>query len=188
VPTETTCIIEVLRLFSRHENLIPKDLGETTVSMESDAASQSAPISRQANRTPDIRLASQVLLYVGADDGLGDMVRKVSIDRLQNEGSRIGVKALPPGAIRPIAPNESLPSLIISELLRPKQWKEVTNHPFQFNIDYIKAICEEVESILAAESTVIRLRAPVKIYGDLYGQYTDLLRLFDMWGAPSENV
>jgi diadenosine tetraphosphatase ApaH/serine/threonine PP2A family protein phosphatase len=55
-------------------------------------------------------------------------------------------------------------------------------------VDYIKAICDEVENIFASESTVVRLRAPVKIYGDIYGQYVDMLRLFDMWGAPSETV
>jgi len=39
-------------------------------------------------------------MFVGADDGLGDMVRRVPLDRLQNEGSRIGFKALPPGLIK----------------------------------------------------------------------------------------
>ena len=33
---------------------------------------------------------------------------------------------------------------------------------------------------------MLRLQAPVKIFGDLHGQYEDLMALFDVYGAPSE--
>lgn len=30
------------------------------------------------------------------------------------------------------------------------------------------------------------VRAPLKIFGDIHGQYSDLMRFFDLWGAPYE--
>ncbi|CAL5397222.1 unnamed protein product [Camellia sinensis] len=32
---------------------------------------------------------------------------------------------------------------------------------------------------------VLQLRAPIKIFGDLHGQFGDLMRLFDEYGSPS---
>jgi hypothetical protein len=34
-------------------------------------------------------------------------------------------------------------------------------------------------------STVLHLAAPVKIFGDLHGQFGDLMRLFSEYGSPS---
>lgn len=33
---------------------------------------------------------------------------------------------------------------------------------------------------------VLKVRAPIKIYGDIHGQYSDLMRFFDLWGAPCD--
>ena len=46
-------------------------------------------------------------------------------------------------------------------------------------------LCDLAESYFKAESTVLQVRAPVKIFGDLHGQFGDLMRLFDEYGAPS---
>lgn len=35
------------------------------------------------------------------------------------------------------------------------------------------------------EPTVLQLKAPVKVFGDLHGQFGDLMRLFDEYGFPS---
>lgn len=31
---------------------------------------------------------------------------------------------------------------------------------------------------------MLRFNSPVKIFGDIHGQYSDLMRFFDIWGAP----
>ena len=31
---------------------------------------------------------------------------------------------------------------------------------------------------------VLRLRSPTKIFGDIHGQYFDLMRFFELWGQP----
>jgi protein phosphatase len=46
-------------------------------------------------------------------------------------------------------------------------------------------LCDTVQLIFQKEPTVLKLRAPLKIFGDLHGQFGDLMRLFDEYGYPS---
>ncbi|KAG0370527.1 hypothetical protein BGZ54_005910 [Gamsiella multidivaricata] len=48
----------------------------------------------------------------------------------------------------------------------------------------ILVICQAAREIFLSQPTLIELHAPVKIVGDIHGQYTDLLRLFEMCGFP----
>ncbi|KAF9932040.1 hypothetical protein FBU30_009104 [Linnemannia zychae] len=48
----------------------------------------------------------------------------------------------------------------------------------------ILAICQAARDVFLSQPTLIELNAPVKIVGDIHGQYTDLLRLFEMCGFP----
>ncbi|KAG0213582.1 hypothetical protein BGX28_003999 [Mortierella sp. GBA30] len=45
-------------------------------------------------------------------------------------------------------------------------------------------ICQAARDVFLSQPTLIELNAPVKIVGDIHGQYTDLLRLFEMCGFP----
>lgn len=44
------------------------------------------------------------------------------------------------------------------------------------------------ESMLQQEPTVLKLKAPIKIFGDLHGQFGDLMRLFQACHLPCHNV
>ena len=48
----------------------------------------------------------------------------------------------------------------------------------------ITAICTAVREVLLAQPALIELSQPVKIVGDVHGQYTDLIRMFEMCGFP----
>ncbi|KAG0014944.1 hypothetical protein BGZ82_001587 [Podila clonocystis] len=45
-------------------------------------------------------------------------------------------------------------------------------------------ICQQAREIFLSQPALIELNAPVKIVGDIHGQYTDLLRMFEMCGFP----
>ena len=48
----------------------------------------------------------------------------------------------------------------------------------------ITAICSAAREVFLSQPTLIELSPPVKIVGDVHGQYSDLIRLFEMCGFP----
>lgn len=48
----------------------------------------------------------------------------------------------------------------------------------------ITAICTAARELFLSQPALLELSAPVKIVGDVHGQYTDLIRLFEMCGFP----
>jgi len=50
----------------------------------------------------------------------------------------------------------------------------------------IEAICKAAQEVFLSQPALLELSPPVKIVGDIHGQYTDLLRLFEMCGFPPD--
>ncbi|KAK5132023.1 serine/threonine protein phosphatase Pzh1 [Cryomyces antarcticus] len=48
----------------------------------------------------------------------------------------------------------------------------------------IFAICQAAREVFLSQPALLELSPPVKIVGDVHGQYTDLLRMFEMCGFP----
>ncbi|KAG1825914.1 phosphoprotein phosphatase PPZ [Suillus subaureus] len=48
----------------------------------------------------------------------------------------------------------------------------------------IAAICQAAREVFLSQPTLVELSPPVKIVGDVHGQYSDLIRLFEMCGFP----
>merc|ERR1711988_807478 len=51
----------------------------------------------------------------------------------------------------------------------------------------MKALCTQVRGVFLDQSALLELEAPLKICGDVHGQYHDLLRLFEFGGFPPES-
>jgi hypothetical protein len=48
------------------------------------------------------------------------------------------------------------------------------------------SVLDEVYPVLQRQPSLLRLRCPAKIFGDLFGQYSDLLSFFAHNGYPTE--
>jgi len=51
----------------------------------------------------------------------------------------------------------------------------------------LKALCTAVREVYLGQNTLLEVEAPLKICGDIHGQYHDLLRLFEYGGFPPES-
>jgi serine/threonine-protein phosphatase PP1 catalytic subunit len=48
----------------------------------------------------------------------------------------------------------------------------------------IYALCRRAKAVFQSQPVVLELNAPIKIVGDIHGQFSDLLRLFSFGGLP----
>lgn len=51
----------------------------------------------------------------------------------------------------------------------------------------VRQLCTRSREIFLSQPILLELDAPLKICGDIHGQYTDLLRLFEYGGFPPES-
>lgn len=51
----------------------------------------------------------------------------------------------------------------------------------------ITAICHRAREVFLSQPALLELDAPVKVVGDVHGQYTDLIRMFEMCGFPPKS-
>ncbi|KAK8691656.1 hypothetical protein V6N13_075157 [Hibiscus sabdariffa] len=69
----------------------------------------------------------------------------------------------------------------LTEVRAARQGKQV-----QLSETEIKLLCAASKDIFLQQPNLLELEAPIKICGDIHGQYSDLLRLFDYGGFPPD--
>lgn len=57
----------------------------------------------------------------------------------------------------------------------------------QLSESEIRSLCLKSREIFLSQPILLELEAPLKICGDIHGQYYDLLRLFEYGGFPPES-
>jgi len=81
--------------------------------------------------------------------------------------------------------NEQWLDGIISNLISAKNSKPGTQ--VSVSADDCIQLCDQARSILLGQPMLLELGAPIKICGDIHGQFNDLLRLFEYGGFPPES-
>lgn len=88
--------------------------------------------------------------------------------------------------------NKPLYEKFLDYLLRPSVWlneeNEEAKQKFHFTFDEIAKLTTQCMEIVAAQPNILKVSVPVKVFGDIHGQYIDLMNFFDKWGQPSENM
>ena len=105
----------------------------------------------------------------------------IKLESSENKSKNKRAKSYPSGFEN--IPKKYNIDLIILKLLsvRNKKNKEV-------NLEYneINWLCEEVTKIFLNQPVCLNLESPVNVCGDIHGQYSDLIRLFEAGGYPPE--
>ena len=136
---------------------------------------------------------------------LGSLVRQLSIDQFENEARRIGTPEFGNGGgtnspglrqrrhaatVRPgttsleFRPRAGAQNRLVC-VVKPNLVGSATEQGIFMNAAQIDELCDAAEAVFKSENTVLRINAPVKIFGDLHGQFYDLMRLFAEYGSPS---
>ncbi|XP_043718690.1 serine/threonine-protein phosphatase BSL3 [Telopea speciosissima] len=176
------------------EQMPDRDRGaEATPSGKEISTLIKMPDSNLSNNVPPagVRLHHRAVVVAAETGGaLGGMVRQLSIDQFENEGRRVSY-GTPENATaarklldRQMSIN-SVPKKVIAHLLKPRGWKPPVRRQFFLDCNEIADLCDSAERIFSHEPSVLQIKAPVKIFGDLHGQFGDLMRLFDEYGSPS---
>lgn len=69
--------------------------------------------------------------------------------------------------------------------MNPKQYSP--DIKFILKKELILKLCEEAISLFSKESSLLKLRQPLKIFGNINGQYGDLMKFFEHFGTPHDN-
>ncbi|KAI3668222.1 hypothetical protein L6452_43299 [Arctium lappa] len=160
---------------------------ETTVSDDSQAAETT---SEGSDTEGDVRLHPRAVVVAKETVGnLGGLVRQLSLDQFENESRRMipsqNDMSHPTKKFTRQKSPQGLHKKIVSTLLRPRNWKPPANRRFFLDSYEVGELCYAAEQIFLHEPTVLQLKAPIKVFGDLHGQFGDLMRLFDEYGFPS---
>ena len=67
------------------------------------------------------------------------------------------------------------------------KYPDSQNLPFRFNIcaKVIIKLSELSKEVFTAESNTLKITAPLNVFGDIHGQFCDMVRFFEMCGLPS---
>ena len=85
--------------------------------------------------------------------------------------------------------DKKLCDAFIESLLQPDVWLKDKNDDeenFKFSKDQIAYLTKQCMEIVAKQPNILKVSAPVKVFGDIHGQYIDLMNFFNKWGSPNE--
>ena len=144
----------------------------------------------------DVVIGSGGIVLEGEESIVDDpsTYHKISLNKLPEENKRIG--EIPNKNINSLIHNkneydEQLIEKFIQTLLRPFDWYDKKVEDIHSNLPFtdeeILNLIKYVKPILEKEHSLIRLRSPCKIFGNLYGVYNDLMRYFESYGNPSDD-
>jgi diadenosine tetraphosphatase ApaH/serine/threonine PP2A family protein phosphatase len=116
-------------------------------------------------------------------------VKELDFAKLNEETKKIGPKS---ALLIPISSPQKISSIVskvIGKLLKPKDWiiKPITiSEKFAFSRDIVIDLAKQCLSIVMSQTIVLEVKSPVKVFGDIHGQYIDLMRFFDLWRSPTD--
>eukprot|EP00923_Selenidium_pygospionis_P055023 GHVN01095953.1.p1 GENE.GHVN01095953.1~~GHVN01095953.1.p1 ORF type:complete len:840 (+),score=106.76 GHVN01095953.1:827-3346(+) len=163
--------------------------------------SQGSQVGRSKEAGQGARLAPHVYTRYDDYNDFSALVSKISIADLQEEGRKIqnpgtGGARLMSHPYQQSHEDEAMITLadkFIKQLLRPnitpatllREFAE--GKPFSLEWRDVKDLCLYAMEILKDEEMVLSLRAPIKVYGDIHGQFSDLMRLFRSYKSPIDD-
>ena len=194
--------IDLYELFASNQNLTNKlklyftkknEQAQKNVSASEEKSNSSSNYqnmdsgSLSGSTLKDIKISDKFVIggKVVQNADFSDLVRYCSMEKLHNEhvDKDNMMKMLKNKSL-----DYSLEDKVIMALLRPKEWVnkplEEEDSTFCLDIETVMALIDQCMKIVQEQPMVLKVEAPVKVFGDIHGQYQDLMRFFDLFSAP----
>lgn len=190
IPTNTIMKLDLMALFKNVPTLVQKL--EQVSGANSKKARGNDSDTNDGKRTPPMQSLAREnnkirmdRVEVESQPGAGVTVLKPLNKYTEDKKSGI-VNSVPTNNNQP---NDRIYNLFLSHLLKPREWTAQTDGSgyFSFRRELIIALADECQRVLMEQPMVLRVDAPIKVFGDIHGQYQDLMRFFDLWGIPNDN-
>jgi hypothetical protein len=84
---------------------------------------------------------------------------------------------------------EPLHEKFLYVLLNPSEWLKKPDQgmeKFMFKTEDIVELTQQCIDVVMSQPMVLRVNTPVKVFGDIHGQYIDLMTFFARWGEPKD--
>jgi serine/threonine-protein phosphatase PP1 catalytic subunit len=164
-------------------NALPKDLSSLSLSTTSSASPSTSPAAgtKPAPAPLDIPITQTILSNPGASPftpGSAAYSTPGSNPSSFPVGSEAAGSAVGNGRLRSFDVDD-----MIQRLLDVGYTGKVSKSLCLKNAE-IAGICQAAREVFLNQPTLVELSPPVKIVGDVHGQYSDLIRLFEMCGFP----
>ena len=146
------------------------------------------PLPPLTSSSASVGIAQQVYVSLDRDP----TVRRVGIETLGEESRKVRTVNPFGGVVSgnsEVGRGLDISRRAIDVLLQPTLWRPPApnSDPFFFlSVPEMNQLCLAVLDIVKAQPMVLELRAPIKIFGDIHGQFPDLMRLFAQYGSPSD--
>ena len=177
--------------FAKKSNESTKQSSNTSKNMDTSSLayqnSQTNDLPNYSSELKDIKISDKFAIggKITPNSDFSDLVRYCSIEKLhKQEAEKDNVMKM----FKNKNLNYSLSDKVIMALLRPKEWVnkplEEEDATFCLDIETVVALIDECSKIIQEQPIVLKVEAPVKVFGDIHGQYQDLMRFFDLFSAP----
>lgn len=122
----------------------------------------------------------------GETEEVGDfamLVKQVSIEKLHDEGRKLEPGFVGEYSHKQQHPTDAMTANFLKNLLRAKENQNMQYlDQFPFKKSEILDLTKEAIIAVSSQPIVISdIRTPCKIFGNLHGNFPDLMRFFDTW-------
>lgn len=143
---------------------------------------------KNQKKNPIFTMHGKVTTYQLTEDGedaFGSMIKQLSLQKLKEESKKITTNNM---HYKKIVYDEELVDYFLKLLPLPEHFipKEANESFFQFDKQHVLLLIKQSKQIIEPSNMVLNVKYPIKIYGNLHGQYNDLLRYFNIFGRPAE--
>lgn len=142
---------------------------------------------KNTKKNPHFTLHGKVVTYqlTETEENFGNMVKQFSLQKLKEESKKINNHNL---FYKKIIYDEDLVSEFLYLLAFPETFtiKKPNELFFNFEKSKVMSLVKQAKQVFEPSNMVLHVKYPIKVFGNINGQYNDLMRYFTYFGRPSE--